>query len=387
MSEMRWANKLLFSSAITQGAIYVIRPMMIYRALELDASPTIIGFIAAMYALFPVLLALTFGRLVGRVGEGRFVIVGTLFIGVSALVLLFADSLVIVAIGAALSGLAHLACMIGGQTMVALKSPADKYDEYFGKYTFSASLGQMIGPIAATLVAGSTGVIPRSTSAAFALALGLSALAMAPVFSWRTHTPTVIAEHGDKGTLGAAAALLKKPGMFAAVFTSLAISSTADILVVFLPLYGSENQFSAFSIGVIISIRAATSMTSRYFLGRLSARFSTKQLLVGSNVISVFACAAMAFAPNPIILGAIVAIAGFSLGVGQPLTMSAVSQLSLPQERALAVSTRLTGNRLGQFIVPAGAGILAAGSGASAVFIALSLLLASTFLAPSKIRP
>ena len=95
MSEMRWANKLLFSSAITQGAIYVIRPMMIYRALELDASPTIIGFIAAMYALFPVLLALTFGRLVGRVGEGRFVIVGTLFIGVSALVLLFADSLVI----------------------------------------------------------------------------------------------------------------------------------------------------------------------------------------------------------------------------------------------------------------------------------------------------
>jgi hypothetical protein len=101
----------------------------------------------------------------------------------------------------------------------------------------------------------------------------------------------------------------------------------------------------------------------------------------------VLACAAMAFAPNPIILGAIVAIAGFSLGVGQPLTMSAVSQLSLPQERAVAVSTRLTGNRLGQFIVPAGAGILAAGSGASAVFIALSLLLASTFLAPSKIRP
>jgi MFS family permease len=384
MSEMRWANKLLFSSAITQGAIYVIRPMMIYRALELDASPTIIGFIAAMYALFPVLLALTFGRLVGRVGEGRFVIVGTLFIGVSALVLLFADSLVIVAIGAALSGLAHLACMIGGQTMVALKSPADKYDEYFGKYTFSASLGQMIGPIVATIVAGSTGVIPRSTSAAFVLALGLSALAMAPVYSWHSHTPTVIAEHGDKGTFRAAGALLKKPGMFAAVFTSLAISSTADILVVFLPLYGSENQFSAFSIGVIISIRAATSMTSRFFLGRLSARFSTKQLLVGSNVISVLACAAMAFAPNPVTLGVIVAIAGFSLGVGQPLTMSAVSQLSVPEERAFAVSTRLTSNRLGQFIVPAGAGVLAAGSGTGAVFIALSLLLASSFLAPTR---
>jgi MFS family permease len=109
--------------------------------------------------------------------------------------------------------------------------------------------------------------------------------------------------------------------------------------------------------------------------------------LVGSNVISVIACAAMAFAPNPLTLGIIVAIAGFSLGVGQPLTMSAVSQLTVPQERALAVSARLTGNRLGQFIVPAGAGVLAAGSGTGAVFIALSLLLASTFLAPSKMDP
>jgi MFS family permease len=384
---MRWANKLLLSSAITQGAIYVIRPMMIYRAIELDATATVIGFIAAIYALFPVLLALSFGRIVGRIGEGRFVIVGTFFIGISAVALIVADSLIVVAIGAALSGLAHLACMVGGQTMVALKSPTDKYDEYFGKYTFSASLGQMLGPILATLVAGSTGVIPQSTSAAFALALALSALAMVPVISWRRDAPTVIAEHGDKGTLRAAGALLKKPGMFAAIFTSLAISSTADILVVFLPLYGSENQFSAFSIGVIISIRAATSMTSRYFLGSLSARFSTKQLLVGSNVLSVVACAAMAFAPNPITLGVVVAIAGFSLGVGQPLTMSMVSQLTIPQERALAVSTRLTGNRLGQFVVPAGAGLLATGSGTGAVFIGLSLLLAFTFLTPSKMDP
>ena len=383
---MHWANKLLLSSAITQGAIYVIRPMMIYRAIELDASASIIGFIAAMYALFPVLLALSFGRLVGWIGEGRFVIIGTFFIGVSAVALILADSLIVVSLGAALSGLAHLACMVGGQTMVALKSPTDKYDEHFGRYTFSASLGQMLGPILATLVAGSTGVIPESTSAAFALALALSALAMVTVISWRSDAPTVIAEHGDKGKFRAAGVLLKKPGMFAAIFTSLAISSTADILVVFLPLYGSEKQFSAFSIGVIISIRAATSMTSRYFLGSLSARFSTKQLLVVSNAISVVACVAMAFAPNPITLGVIVAIAGFSLGIGQPLTMSMVSQLTIPQERALAVSTRLTGNRLGQFIVPAGAGLLAAGSGTGAVFIGLSLLLALTFLTPSKGR-
>ena len=59
MTDSGWARKLFLSSAITQGAIYVIRPMITYRALELDASPVTIGYIAAVYALFPVLLAPT----------------------------------------------------------------------------------------------------------------------------------------------------------------------------------------------------------------------------------------------------------------------------------------------------------------------------------------
>lgn len=380
MSRSQWATKLLFSSAITQGAIYVIRPMITYRALELDASAATIGYIAAVYALLPVLLALTFGKVVGQIGEGRFVIIGTFFIGVSALLLLAAHSLVILAIAAALSGLSHLACMVGGQTMVALKSSPDEYQEQFGRYTFSASLGQMVGPILATLVAGSTGVIPKSTGAAFALALGLAAIAMVPVISWRNEAPTVVGRKEESGALRAAGSLLKKPGMFAAIFTSLAVSSTGDILVVFLPLYGNEHQFSALSIGIIISIRAATSMASRYFLGRLSSRFTPTQLLTSSNAISIVMCAAMAFAPNPWILGAIVFIAGFSLGVGQPLTMTLISQLTQPDERALAVSTRLTGNRLGQFLIPAVAGLIAASAGTSAVFVGLAILISTTFL-------
>jgi MFS family permease len=380
MSQSRWATKLLYSSAITQGAIYVIRPMITYRALELDASASTIGYIAAVYALFPVLLALTFGKMVGQIGEGRFVIFGTFFIGVSAALLLAADSLFLLAVAAALSGLAHLACMVGGQTMVALKSPPDKYEEHFGRYTFSASLGQMVGPILATLVAGSTGIMPKSTSAAFALALALAAIAMVPVMSWRNEPPTVRGRKEEAGALRAAGSLLKKPGMFAAIFTSLAVSSTGDILVVFLPLYGNENEFSALSIGIIISIRAATSMASRFFLGRLSARFTLRQLLMTSNAVSIAMCIAMAFAPNPWVLGAVVFVAGFSLGVGQPLTMSLISQLTAPDERALAVSTRLTGNRLGQFLIPAVAGLVAASAGTSAVFIGLAILVSTTFL-------
>ena len=380
----RWLRTLLISSATTQAIIYLIRPMITYRALELDASASTVGLIAAIYALLPVLLALSFGRWVGVLGEGRFVIFGTAALVISSLALLFSHSIAMLAIAAALSGLAHLACMVGGQTMVSLKSPQDKYDHHFGYYTFSASLGQMIGPIIGVIAAGSTGILPKSTAAAFLLAMVLSILALIPIVRWRSEGPTVKAERNNGGALRSAGKLLKNPKIFAAIYTSLAISSVGDILLVFLPLYGTEKSFSSFSIGVIIAIRAGASMLSRLSLGSLSNRYSTKQILLVSNTISVLSCFAMAFASNVYILGAIVLIAGFSLGVGQPLTMSLVSLATQPEERAIAVSARLTGNRLGQFLIPAGAGVLAASSGTSAVFVGLSILLATTFITPQR---
>ena len=176
MASPLWIRRLLWSSAITQGVIYIVRPMITYRALELDASPTTVGLIASLYALLPVLMALSFGRWVGVIGEGRFLILGTASLVISSASLLFSHSIAILAIGAALSGTAHLACMVGGQTMVSLKSAPDKYEANFGYYTFSASLGQMVGPIIGAIAAGSTGVLPKSTAAAFIVALIFAAI-------------------------------------------------------------------------------------------------------------------------------------------------------------------------------------------------------------------
>jgi len=378
-----WARPLLLSSTLTQATIYVLRPMITYRAIELSASTFQIGIIAALYALFPVLLALQFGSLVGKIGEGKFIISGTFSMAVTAFALIFANSLAILAIATAFAGVSHLACMVGGQSMVALRTPRKSYDRYFGYYTFSASLGHLFGPLLAALVAGSDGTLPKSTSTAFLLGGVLCVLALVPVIAWRNQKPSVEAK-SNEGTYAAALKLMKKPGILAAIYISLAISSVADVLVVFLPLFGTENNFSPYAIGIILAIRAGTTTISRLFLGRLSAKFSTYQLLMSSTVISVIACAAMAFAKTPLTLGAIVFVAGFSLGIGQPLTMSLVSQKTAANERALAVSARLMGNRFGQFIVPASAGAIAASAGASGVFIGLSVLLATSLFSASS---
>jgi MFS family permease len=379
-----WAKPLLISSTLTQATIYVLRPMITYRAIELDANAAQIGLIAALYALFPVLLALQFGSWVGKFGEAKLVIFGTLAMLGTSVALVFANSLITLGIATAGAGLAHLACMVGGQSMVALRVPKENYDRYFGFYTFSASVGHLLGPIIAALVAGSDGTLPKSTSNAFLLAVVLTIIALVPVIRWRRERPTVLGKIQEEGTYKAAFKLIKRPGIMAAIYISLAISSVADVLVVFLPLFGTENNFSPYAIGVILAIRAGTTMISRLFLGRLSKRFSTFQLLWWSTITSVFCCIAMAFAHTPITLGAIVFVAGFSLGVGQPLTMSLVAAKTESSERAMAVSARLMGNRFGQFLVPALAGGLAAASGAGAVFIGLAILLATSIFSVKR---
>jgi MFS family permease len=96
-----------------------------------------------------------------------------------------------------------------------------------------------------------------------------------------------------------------------------------------------------------------------------------------SIFISAILLFASVFATSALTLGASMAAIGFLLGMGQPLTMSIVSKKTPMEERAMAISIRLFGNRLGQFVVPFGAGALAAPFGGGAVFVGLAALIAS----------
>jgi MFS family permease len=59
------------------------------------------------------------------------------------------------------------------------------------------------------------------------------------------------------------------------------------------------------------------------------------------------------------------------------MTMAWVSRISRDDERSFAISIRLAGNRLGQFLLPALAGLISGIFGVGSVFIALSVLMGS----------
>jgi MFS family permease len=356
----------------------MIRPMITYRALEIGATPAQIGVLGAVYALFPIVLALFLGKNVGRFGEAKYIVFGASTMFLLAIGFAFINSLFLLMVATAAIGISHLIGVIGGQTMISTRSPNEKLDGFFGYYAFGASVGQMVGPLVGGIVAGSDGVLPKSTSMGFLAAAGFALIALLPTFYWQNQKIAVQQSVNESGTFTAAVSMLKQPGMGKAIYISLAISSAVDVLIVFLPLFGTENNFSPFSVGVILAIRAGTSMFSRIFLGAIAQRLGSHFLMLVSIIASTIFCAAMFFARSPISLGIAVAIAGLALGVGQPLTMSLVSRLAPPEDRALAISARLTANRVGQFVVPASAGAIAGAAGAGSVFLGLAALLASS---------
>ena len=373
----RWLWALLINVALAQASIYVMRPMITYRALENGATGYQIGLIASIYALVPLVVAVQMGRWVGRIGEVPLLLAGCFSFIVLGISFAFLNNIIAIAAATALAGIAHLSNVAASQAMVASRSPHELQDQNFGYFSFSTSMGHTFGPMLGGIIAGSSGVLPRSSTSAFVFASILAFLALVPFFLFKSVKEVRSQEERDAAGSIKARDVIKRPGIKPAIWTSLAVASTNDVLVVILPLIGTELGISPVVIGAILSIRSAAAMISRFSLGKLTKRFGSSTVMNFSIGVSALFLFASVYATTALTLAIVMAIVGFLLGIGQPLTMSIVSKKTPIEERAMAISIRLFGNRLGQFLVPLGAGALAAPFGAGAVFVGLAALIAS----------
>jgi len=135
-------------------------------------------------------------------------------------------------------GTAQLLCMAGAQAIFANRTPRGSYENFFGYYTFSAALGQLIGPLIGASVSGSGGVLPKSTTNAFYASAFIAALGVLPLLIKMPMKPTFDLSAKSSRESASLGRLLNNPGMRTAMFASLAVSSTVDVLVVFLPVFG-----------------------------------------------------------------------------------------------------------------------------------------------------
>jgi MFS family permease len=354
---------LLVHAALTQALTFVLRPTISYRALELDVAPAWLGVLAASFALVPLVLAVPSGQAVDRFGERRVMLAGACLVVVSALAfLLVGDSIHGLVVASVVLGTGHLCLIVGQQTTVANTAGPGGHDTAFGYYTFAVSLGQAVGPGLIVIVGGDR-LIPNTGRIFTAVAVLAVVLLGCTLLLPESHHLAGSAPANSRGVVD----LLRVPGLVRALVTSCMVLAAVDITLVYLPALGEERGLTSGAVVLLLTLRAAASMTTRLFLGRLSRVVGRRRLLVGSVVSAAVSIAALAL-PMPLWLLAIAVVAlGVGLGVGQPLTMSWLAEMAPAGLRGRAMGLRLTGNRLGQVIVPSLVGLVAGGWGVAGV--------------------
>ncbi|WP_432036284.1 MFS transporter [Streptomyces cucumeris] len=368
------------------------RPAVSYRALALGADARAVGVIAGIYALLPLFAAVPLGR---RTDHGRcapLLPVGVALIATGCALSATAGSPAGMAAWSGVMGLGHLAFVIGAQSIVARQSAPAEQDRNFGHFTIGASLGQLIGPVAAGLVvSGHDGAMARTSAVALAVSAAVAACSVTAL--WRIEHRQRDRGAGREAVAAGEArrvsvrAILTTRGVGSGIFISLAVLSATDVLTAYLPVVGEQRGIAPSVVGLLLSLRAAATIGCRLAITPMIRLLGRTALMAASCLGAALLCAAIALPLPAWALGVLLAGLGFCLGVGQPLSMTTVVQAAPGGAGSTALALRLTGNRLGQVAAPASAGVLAGLAGTAAPFVMLGgLLLLSAAIAVRPLR-
>ena len=365
-----WFLNVCVATALLQAVYHAVRVLVSYRVLALGGDAVTIGVVTALFSLAPLLVAVRIGRAVDRRHAAAVLRTGVVLTSLGVLVIAVSDDLIVLGLGNVILGFGQILVTVAAQGFITLLSPPGELDRGFAGLTLGVSIGQAVGvPLVGLIAAGSSdggGVVVETTLAL--TVMGGVSLAAIP-FAWPIRERPQAAESPSKGDRQSVFSMISTTGMRPAVFSSLIVLASVDVVVAYLPVLGHEFGFSVLLVSLLLTARTAASIVSRAFLPWLLTRVPRQKLLISATLCSALPTALLPFVPHPVWMALLLVVAGFFWGIGQPLTMTWVAGLVTAANRAAALSLRLTGNRLGQVLIPLAAGAAAGVAGTSSIFV------------------
>jgi MFS family permease len=259
--------------------------------------------------------------------------------------------------------------------MISVRCAGPQMREHvFGYLMIAIAIGQGLGPMLLGWLGGGARIPP--TQLLFSIALAGAAVSQVVAFALRP-APRVAAGEA-KAEAVTIPELLRQPGLVAVLLASVATVTAFELLIVYLPLLGTERHIDTRDVGLLLAVRSLVSIVSRIFYARLIMVVGRHRLMFICMILGAAAFALMGLPVSlPWMYVAVVAM-GFGLGIAATLSFSEVVRLSPQQARATAMSLRLTGNRIGQLAVPAAASVVAELTGIGGVLLIIAACLAAS---------
>jgi predicted MFS family arabinose efflux permease len=253
----------------------------------------------------------------------------------------------------------------------------------FGNYMVAGAVGQGLGPYVVGWAGGGATVPP--TQLLFTTGFVLAMVSFAIVLTLR---PVRNQQHKvTGGEMIPVGALLRVPGLAVVVIAGVVMVSASDIILIYVPLLGAERHIDVKDIGLLLTVRAAASMVARLFYARMVRLVGRWSLMTISCLLCASTYAAFAI-PLPLwSMHLVIAVMGLSFGLATTLSITIVVDMTAPPARGTANSLRIMGNRIGQFVLPFGAGVVAAAAGLAGLFLIIAAAIAASAAAMVWKRP
>ena len=181
--------------------------------------------------------------------------------------------------------------------------------------------------------------------------------------------------------------LLGTPGVPTLMIASVITVTAQDLIIIYLPLLGAQRGIDVAHVGALLMVRSVTRGGSRVFYptddagGRPGAADGRHDAGRGAAASSSSPCRCRCrcctwrWRPRR-----------SALGIAATLSISNMVDIVPPGARGVALSLRITGNRVGQVTFPVAAGLVAAAMGAGGIFAIMALSLVASAASVQVVR-
>lgn len=382
-------NKAFACICLSLGTAFVVQTMLLVAvplaAIELGATPLMLGLIVSAPYILPLLLALPFGSLVSRLGSPRTLQMGAVAMVIGTGLLAVVPGFKGLIAGQLVIGLAQLLMIISAQTAITYLGQGTALEKYFGWYTTYLSIGQMMGPLLAGWIIDYRG----GPGAAFYGALAASFVALVSFFMANQRTSSDDQQGvGFLSSVGQQWQLLKtSQGVKLSLIISLAAMLALGAHGSYFPVYLESLALSGTTIGLLVSLRALASMAVRPFtsaiVSLLHGRYATMSLTLLFMALGLML---VGVTGNVYWLCIFSILVGLGVGLSQPLSMVVIAESVPERQRAHALAVRLMANRAMQFAAPLLLGVVTQLGGFTLAYFACGVLLLLHWLLFQRLR-
>jgi MFS family permease len=349
-------------------------------ALKLGASPALTGTVVAMFAIVPMLLSVSAGRLIDRVGPRRPVRAGLGLLTGAALLPFFFPALGTLLVSSMLAGVSFMLLHIGMNSVIGAHGRPEQRAINFSWLALSFSASNSTGPLIAGYAIQGFGHAVAFAVLAIAPAIGFGLLLLRRSPLPRPH---YVPPTGERRVLD----LFRVPGLRRTFIVSGMLATGWDLYGFLMPLYGTQLGIEPAKIGIIMSTFAIATLVVRLALQVLIRRVRQWLLIAASMSLAASSYLLFPFVSTSGLLIALSFVLGLGMGCSQPVIMSLLYEASPPGRQSEAVGVRTTMINASQTFIPLASGVLSAAVGIAPLFWILSgILYSGAWFARHRIR-